>query len=632
MRIILITTISFAVAAAAAPDSSYGQSTVSLPTLGERRPPLRELETEQTVHVTDFGARPDDSDNDLPAVRKAVEMVRKAAVPTRIVFEPGRYIFDADVDNDLIARALKTSVALYKMQDVVLDGNGAEITIAKPRLGFVNVLACTNVIVKNFTVDWDPMPFAQGFIRDVNTEQGTFTFEPEEGYLSLDHPNWQLPPAQRIGPGRWGVILDRKVPGRLKDNALNVVMYEGWEKNTDGTYSIAVKYRGVLKDMAPGDRYVQVDRNGAGLVLMRKSRRVTCMNLTNYTSPGLDYGGGDCSEVAILNCKVLLKPGRWHTSNADALHFQRHRIGPWIEGCTFEGMTDDGANLYTLPATCMEVLSARRFRVSRQDGWQAGDRLIAFNPREGRRIAETTVVSVEIDRETKTTILATSSDITGLETGDDKTADCFFNLDMNNSGFVIRNNTFRNIRRFGVLIQSRDGIVENNRFESTSSNAIMVRNSVDWPEGFPTGNLIIRGNTFTGCGFDHTMQTTDAAVIAIVLKRLGGKLAECRALDRILVEDNTIVDWRRRGILLACAQNATIRNNRLLTGTEPLPAFRNMPLAPIQIANVRNVEVTDNLIRDVRNIARPAVGQEDSCEAVSLRANTVQQQASRTER
>ena len=135
---------------------------------------------------------------------------------------------------------------------------------------------------------------------------------------------------------------------------------------------------------------------------------------TNYTSPGLDYGGGDCSEVAILDCKVLLKPGHWHTSNADALHFQRHRIGPWIEGCTFEGMTDDGANLYTPPAMCLEVLAPRRFRVSRVDGWQPGDSLIAFNPREGRQIGEVKVVSVETDRQTKTTLLVTSEDIVGI--------------------------------------------------------------------------------------------------------------------------------------------------------------------------------------------------------------------------
>jgi len=233
------------------------------------------------------------------------------------------------------------------------------------------------------------------------------------------------------------------------------------------------------------------------------------------------------------------------------------------------------------------------------------------------------VVSVETDRQTKTTLLVASEDIVDIKTGDEKDADSFFNLDMNNSSFVIRGNTFRNLRRFGVLIQSRDGIVENNRFEWTSSNGIMVRNSVDWPEGFPTGNLIIRGNTFEGCGFDHTMQTSDAAVIAIVLKRLGGKLAEWRALDRILIEANTIVDWRRRGILLACAENVTIRNNRLLTSAAP-PAFRELPLVPIQLANVRNVEVTENLVRDARNITSPIVIQEPPCDRVHVQSNVIQ--------
>ena len=234
------------------------------------------------------------------------------------------------------------------------------------------------------------------------------------------------------------------------------------------------------------------------------------------------------------------------------------------------------------------------------------------------------MASLEADRETKTTVLDTDADVVGLRTGEDKTADCFFNLDMSSGAFVIRNNTFRNIRRFGVLIQSGDGLVENNRFESTSSNGIMVRNSVDWPEGFPSGNLIIRGNTFEGCGFDHTMQASDAAVIACAVKRLGGRLAEWRALDRIAIEDNTILDWRRRGILVSCAENVRIAGNRLLTGSSPPPAFRDLKLVPIRLANVENVEVTGNTIRDARGMATPAVVEEEPCLEVHVEDNTIE--------
>ncbi|HID77070.1 MAG TPA: right-handed parallel beta-helix repeat-containing protein [Planctomycetaceae bacterium] len=598
-------------------------SPVVAPSLSKRPRPLEDLEVAATLEVADFGAQPDDGRNDLPAVRRAVERVRQSGMPARIVFGRGRYIFDIDVDEDLIARALKASVVLYKMEGVVLDGAGAEIVIRRPRLGFVTVLGCRNVIIRDFTVDWDPPPFAQGFIRGVHLQEGTFTFGPEGGYLSLDHPNWKLAPPQRIRPSRWGVIMDPKVPGRLKSDAINVVFYSGWEKGSGGTYRIAVKNRRALEDMEPGDRYIQVDRNGAGLVHITKSQRVTCINITSFTSPGLNYGGADCSEVAVLNCRVLLKPGRWHTSNADGLHFQRHRIGPWIEGCTFEGMSDDGANLYTPPAICLEVLSPRRFRVSQAAGWQPDDRLLAFNPREGRCVGRARVVSIERDRRAKTTVLVTDRDVVGIHAGAEKTADCFFNLGMNSSNFVIRNNTFRNIRRFGVLIQSRDGIVENNRFGWTSSNGVMVRNSVDWPEGFPSGNLVIRGNTFQGCGFDHTLQAADAAVIACAVKRLGGQLARWRALDRIAIEGNTIRGWRRRGILVACAENVRIADNRLLTDSPPPPGFRHRPPVPIQLVNVRNVDVTGNTIQDPRPNAASVVVQEEPCLEVRVWDNPV---------
>ena len=78
-----------------------------------------------------------------------------------------------------------------------------------------------------------------------------------------------------------------------------------------------------------------------------------------------------------------------------------------------------------------------------------------------------------------------------------------------------------------------------------------------------------------------------------------------------------------RGILLACAENVTVRNNRLLTSAAPL-AFRELPLVPIQLANVRNVEVTENLVHDTRNITSPIVMQEDSCDRVHVQSNVVQ--------
>lgn len=86
----------------------------------------------------------------------------------------------------------------------------------------------------------------------------------------------------------------------------------------------------------------------------------------------------------------------------------------------------------------------------------------------------------------------------------------FFNID-SAGAFVFRNNTFHNIRRFGILIDSRDGLIENNRFEATSSNGVVIHNDSDWPEGsdwhFPCGQRIgarepDRGRSRTGARRD----------------------------------------------------------------------------------------------------------------------------------
>ncbi len=592
---------------------------IAPPELSERRRPLTEIAVERTVAVADFGAKPGDGENDLPAVRAALEAVRNDARPSRVVFAPGRYVFDSDFETDLITRATRASMVLFRQQNVVLDGAGAEIVIRNPRLGFVSVLACKNVIVKDFTVDWDPPPFAQGWIRRVDAGAGTFDFEEEPGYLSLEHPNWQIEQTLRIGPARWGVVLDPNVPGKLKADRLNVVFYRGWKKIGDRTFRIEVTQAGALAGMAPGDRYVQVDRNGGGLVHVTRSERVTCIGLTNYTSPGLDYGGSGSNEVAILDCRVLLKKGRWHTSNADGIHFAACRVGPWVEGCTFEGMTDDGVNFYTKGATCLEVLGPRRYRLVKIPGWRGGDRLLVFNPREGTLLGRTKIVKCEEDRTSMT--VTTEAELPEIQTGREKTADSFFNLDMNTGSFVIRGNTFRNIRRYGLSIQSRDGIIENNHFQATSSNGIMVHNAADWPEGFATGNLVIRGNTFVGCGFDHTLRMHHAAAIGLSVDRLGGRPGKWRGLQRILIEDNTIVNWRRQGICLGCAEDAVIRNNRFLTRGNPPPPVEGRPLVPIRVFNIRRVLIEGNTIADSREIPPGGIVVEEPAEEVTLRDN-----------
>jgi hypothetical protein len=327
-------------------------------------------------------------------------------------------------------------------------------------------------------------------------------------------------------------------------------------------------------------------------------------------------------EISVLDCKVLLKPGRWHTSNADGLHFPASRPAPWIEGCTFEGMADDGANFYSKGSFCTKIVSPREFVLTTHAWMYVGARVLVFDPKPGRKLGAAEVVAVDRQRGLQRVTL--DGPIHGVRIGLSKADPQFFNID-STGGFVFRNNIFRNIRRFGILIDSRDGLIENNRFEATSSNAVVVHNDPDWPEGFATGNVVIRGNTFVACNVERMYRSDSSASVSIRTNRLGWHTAPLRGIADVLIEDNTFVNWRKRAVAVGCTENAIIRNNRMLADADAPAQVEKDHHVPIHVFNAKRVLVEGNRIEDHRPLVRGGVKVDDDSETVSVRANAVHQ-------
>ena len=593
---------------------------VTEPQLTPRPEPLRGFPIEQVLDVTDFGAVPDDEKNDVAGIRAAMKQATEAKVPSEVRFPKGRYYLDADIETDEYAKITNDALAMARAERVILNGNGSEIIIRTPPTGFLALYACKDVIVRDFVVDWDPPPFAQGFVRAVNREAGTFDFEVEPGYISMDHPLWRRPNRKGYDSIRWGMLKDPKIPGRMKRDVPNVFFCDEWGKVGERRFRMELRNPRQAAYFEMGDRYVHVDRNGGGLILCPGCERVTFQRITNYTSPGLDYGGGGTKEIAVLDCNVLLKPGRWHTSNADGLHFPMSRPAPWIEGCTLEGMADDGANFYSKGAFCTEVISDTEFMLTLHAPMQVGARVLVFDPKPGRKLGAAKVATVERVKGSHRVKL--DGPIPGVRTGLEKTDPQFFNLDCA-GGFVFRNNTFRNIRRFGILIDSCDGLIENNRFEATSSNGVVVHNDPDWPEGFATGNVIIRGNTFDSCNVERIYRADASASISIKTNRLGWQPASYRGIADILIEDNTFVNWRSQAISVGCTENAIVRNNRFASGADAPAYLDGPPSVPIRIFNSTQVSVRGNRIEDGRELIPGAIEVTENCDAVDVRDNTL---------
>ena len=204
--------------------------------------------------------------------------------------------------------------------------------------------------------------------------------------------------------------------------------------------------------------------------------------------------------------------------------------------------------------------------------------------------------------------------------------------DWMSGNFVIRNNVVRHGHRFGVILPSQYGLVEGNVFEDVSASAICVLNRMnEWPQWIKyhaRGGMIIRGNTIRDCNTSLTYRDQNAeGAIHVAFHNRFFQDSRSAEIKDILIEGNTIHNWRQTGIHVSSSRNVVIRNNRLVVTdpTLPLdpPGKHNLDMvhAGIVVRNSSGVLVENNLIVDPRPIVGAVHVDKDSVADARLSNN-----------
>jgi hypothetical protein len=229
--------------------------------------------------------------------------------------------------------------------------------------------------------------------------------------------------------------------------------------------------------------------------------------------------------------------------------------------------------------------------------WQVleGDVLRIYNPREGKFLGTYTVTKNKFLGDQQMLVTLDKPIEFELNVGDTKMNDIAYLDNLSNESFVIRNNTFRNARRYGILVQASYGLIERNVFENLSQNGITLINGVDWGEGFIAHNIVINQNVFNNCGYDYTyLNDEDVAAIfmkVVKLKNLDAKTkwkgveaTDWQGLENISITNN-IFSYNKRAISVECTKNTLIKGNKfmknstdLTTGGEVFREFNNTNL------------------------------------------------------
>lgn len=522
--------------------------------LAVRGEPLRHIDGLPVMRLRDFGALPDSGENAYAAIQAALREITNRGGGAELVFEPGRYLIDPG-DGPYSTRE-DSIMELQKLRNVIIEGGGAEIIIQRPSVGFVQIRESENIIVRNFTIDYETPPFTQGEVVDVNVQERWIEVKTDPGYPGLDHPMF-------MAFGTWGMLKDPEIPGKLKNGAPNVIFTTGFAKTADGVYRIQLRDR-PRAFLETGDRWAQIIRASGGC-RFSTSDQITFDNLTFHTAPGSLFVGARTSRLNVLNCRGLLKGDRLVVSTGDGVHCQAARIGPWVEGNEFQGLSDDCINIYSIPNHIRAIINERQFRLSHADRILAGDRLAFFHPQSGAVLLETTAVTIDGD------LVTVADPVSGLNIAPPGTRfdgrewkiyDHVYNLDATGDYFVYRNNHFRDGRRLGGFFKASYGLIENNRFERLSDDAIRIQNEPNWPEGFWARHLVIRNNVIIDCGFNGRLP------VSVNWHKLPHAMSDLRAQADIYFENNHVRAVSGPAAQFNAIDGLTLLGNHFESGSE----------------------------------------------------------------
>lgn len=497
----------------------------------------------QTVSVAQFGASPDSPDN-AEALNAAFAYCRENP-GTHLLFEKETYY----VSDPLL---------LEDIRDACIDGNGAVILYDHGSSLFtLRRCACVEVRGLTFEWDWDKIPLgAIAHAVDVKGEKNTldFIFEnPDYAREDMLYAVSQCDPETRTygAKGTYIESYDGQNPEVIKqvtkiaDDTIRVVHNGAWAHFGGNSYILrSTAYGGSLIDIYEQCRDVTLDGlklyggTGMGIIVGERTSHFVLRSIFIGPDP----------DKADLHCTSL---------DADAVHISDSDGCFLIENCDFSRQGDDDININSGIGLIRSV-SGRTvtFEADGSMNVDPGNTVLFRNTRFDLLDYSAVAESCGSAEDGCRVVTFTEDLPDSIKKG------CFlFNRDNTGGNYVIRNNYFHEHRARGLLLQTSDGLVENNTFYKTTHNAIKIIMDINgvWHEGTGADNILVRNNKFIECSVIGTE-------IIEVGTHLLDKSNHSYAFTNIRIENNEFRDVCGNLMVVNNVNNFVFRNNTVTLG------------------------------------------------------------------
>ena len=211
--------------------------------------PLVELNTKQEIKVSDYGAQIDDGNNDICGITNAINAAKTLSGPNKAV----KVLFEKGVYDLIPITGNSHSITITGARYLLIEGNGAEIMLHNPELGFLSLTQCQNVIVQNLYVDYATLPFTRGKVISTNVSNATFDLRIDDGFPLLGVAYFTS------APEKWGVLKEES--DQLKPGVTNLFPYVGWTKISSNTFRVKQPNASYIIQIEVGDYFVQIACN-----------------------------------------------------------------------------------------------------------------------------------------------------------------------------------------------------------------------------------------------------------------------------------------------------------------------------------------------------------------------------------
>ena len=475
------------------------------------------------VNASDFGLSESNEDN-FTAFQSALDYCSQHP-QTKLVIDKGTYYFRSI--NGLDAN---------NCTDLLIEGSDATFVFSSTGYKFfIRNSDCVEIRNLNFDWNWDESPLASVVtVQNSNADADTLDLvfrNPE-----YCNENNRLMAITQCDPDTY--TFGAKYSSKESYLYQDTTSVKSVQKISDNT--LRVTHNGCLDGFENGETYIlrHYVYDGTIFSVRDYSRNVTFDNVSIYGSSGMAYiCEGNSSHFQIINSFIGVNSGykekRCVSLTADAIHIVNTDGCFNISDCDISGMGDDAVNVHDGLGYVSEVNGNTLTLIASAMRLEVGDTLAFRNDKFENTDVTATVVSVKaLEGITKEVVVEVLPE--GVTEG--WTA---YNTECNSGHYVIRNNYFHENRARGLLLQSSDGLCENNRFYKTMAQAIKVVMDIKptlWQEGTGVDNLIIRNNTFEKCNY------SDWGSVIEIGTDIAGKTAETAVFTNVEITSNSFKD------------------------------------------------------------------------------------------